>query len=163
MTRPVQCFLVFVGAIAMVLASVSKYTWILQSCISNLFFSFEQGDKEFRLKKISNYGGTVAEFTQFTEPDHPDGHINKIVISGEMEVANDIAGPMELYIETKKCHPTEYRCFEGLAKETIENLCEKFEVRNDAFWTPFFDGIVPKLGCPIKKVRGKSLIRTKTV
>jgi hypothetical protein len=156
MTRPVQCFLVFVGAIAMVLAGVSTYTWILKSRISIFklyFFLFEQDDKEYRLKKISNYSGTVAEFTQFTEPDHPDGHINKIVISGEMEVANDIAGPMELYIETKKCHQTEYRCFEGLAKETIENLCEKFDDRNDAFWTPFFDGIVPKLGCPIKKVR----------
>jgi hypothetical protein len=155
MTRPVQCFLVFVGAIAMVLANVSTYTWILQSCISNLFFSFEQGDKEFRLNKISNCGKDFD--AEFNKPDHPAGHTNKIVLSGEMKVANDIVEPMELYIDTRKCYQTENRCIENFPRETIENLCEKFDDRNDSFWTPFFDGIVPRLGCPMKKVRSNHI------
>jgi hypothetical protein len=119
------------------------------------FFLFEQSNKEYRLKKIRNCSNNnVVEFTEFTEPsDHPDGHINKMVVSGEMKVVNDIVGPMELYIDTKKCYQTENKCIEDLPGETIENLCEKFYDRNDAFWTPFFDSIVPRLGCPMKKVR----------
>jgi hypothetical protein len=104
------------------------------------------------LQKIKNCADNYV--VKVTEPDHPVVHIKQIVLSGEMEVANDIVGPMELHIETKRCyHGAVNTCIENLPDKIIGNLCEKFDDRNDAFWTPFFDGIIPKLGCPIKKVR----------
>jgi hypothetical protein len=116
---------------------------------------FEQGNKEFRLNQFSNCADGNDYIAKFTGPDHPDGHINQFVLAGEMEAAYDIAGPMELHIESKKCSQTGKNCA-PLPTTIIENLCAKFDDRN-AFWTPFIDGTAPRLGCPIKKVRSNQI------
>jgi hypothetical protein len=71
------------------------------------------------------------------------------VLAGVLDVAEDVDGPLDLSIVTKKCSQKGKNCI-PLPETTIESLCDKLSDRN-AFWTKFVDDITPRLGCPVKK------------
>lgn len=74
---------------------------------------------------------------------------NKLIMSGEIVVQDNITGPIELKIHLTRCNVDMSYCvnYDSLS---IQTLCSKF-TEKQSLWAIFVESFEPQLKCPLQK------------
>lgn len=74
---------------------------------------------------------------------------NKIIFSGQLDLVEEIRGPLELVVELNRCDVEMKKC-EKIPTMKFTKLCSRLNDKK-AFYYGAFSGIKPRLECPLKE------------